>query len=68
MKRILIIEDDPLISKVYSSKYESAGFDTATAADGQEGLDKLKSFKPDLVHLDLTIPKVNGVDIIRHIR
>lgn len=68
MKRILIIEDDPILSKVYSSKYESAGFDTATAADGQEGLDKLKSFKPDLVHLDLTIPKVNGADVIRYIR
>jgi CheY-like chemotaxis protein len=68
MKRILIIEDDPLISRVYSTKYESAGFEIATAADGQEGLDKLKSFKPDLVHLDLTIPKVNGADIIKYIR
>ena len=68
MKRILIIEDDPIISRVYSSKYQSAGFDTATAADGQEGLDKLKSFRPDLGHLDLTIPKVNGADIIKYIR
>jgi len=68
MKRILIIEDDPIVSKVYSAKYESAGFDTATAADGEEGLEKLKSFKPDLVHLDLTIPKVNGADVIRYIR
>lgn len=68
MKRILIIEDDPIISRVYSSKYQSAGFETRTAADGQEGLDLLRVFKPDLVHLDLTIPKVNGAEIIKHIR
>lgn len=68
MKRILIIEDDPIISCVYASKYESAGFETSMAADGQEGLDLLKAFKPDLVHLDLTIPKVNGAEIVKHIR
>ncbi len=68
MTRILIIEDDPVISRVYSAKYHSAGFETRTAADGQEGLDQLIAFKPDLVHLDLNIPKVNGAEIIKHIR
>ncbi len=68
MKRILIIEDDPIISRIYAGKYQSAGYETDTAADGQEGLDRLRVFKPDFVHLDLAIPKVNGVEIIKHIR
>lgn len=67
-KKILIIEDDALIAKVYGSKYLAAGFETAVAADGQEGLDLLKTFKPDLVHLDLGVPKVNGAEIVKHMR
>lgn len=68
MKRILIVEDDPIIAQVYASEYRSAGFEVSTAEDGQEGLDRLKTFKPDLVHLDLTIPKVNGAEVVRRIR
>jgi DNA-binding response OmpR family regulator len=68
MKRILSIEDDPIISSVYSSKYKAAGFATSAAADGDDGLRQLKSFKPDFVHLDLQVPKLNGAEIIKHIR
>jgi CheY-like chemotaxis protein len=68
MKRILIIEDDSIISSVYSAKYKSAGFETSCAADGEDGLRQLKTFKPDLVHLDLNIPKVNGAEVIKHAR
>ena len=68
MRRILIIEDDAIIARVYGSKYSSAGFETSVAADGEVGLELLKTFKPDLVHLDLGVPKVNGAEIIRRIR
>lgn len=68
MKRILIIEDDPIISRVYSSKYQSAGFETCCAEDGQAGVEQIERFKPDLVHLDLSIPKLNGVEVIKTIR
>ena len=68
MRRILIIEDDAIIAQVYGSKYSSAGFVTSVAVDGEEGLELLKTFKPDLVHLDLGVPKVNGVEIIKQIR
>lgn len=68
MKKILIIEDDPLIARVYGSKYAAAGFETSIATDGEEGLALLKTFKPDLVHLDLLVPKVNGLEIVKHIR
>ena len=68
MKRILIIEDDPIITSIYRHKYEEAGYEAASAADGETGLQKVKDFKPDLVHLDLMLPKMNGVEVIREIR
>lgn len=68
MKKILIIEDDALIAKVYGTKYASAGFETSIATDGEMGLELLKTFKPDLVHLDLLVPKVNGLEIVKYIR
>jgi DNA-binding response OmpR family regulator len=68
VKRILIIEDDPIIARVYGMKYSSAGFETAIAHDGEAGMALLGTFKPDLVHLDLGVPKVNGAEIIRRIR
>jgi DNA-binding response OmpR family regulator len=68
MKRILIIEDDSIITKIYRHKYEEAGYDVASAADGEGGLKKLQDFKPDLVQLDLMVPKINGVEIIKKIR
>ena len=68
MKKILIIEDDAVIANIYGNKFALAGFEVQTAADGAIGLQLLKTFKPDLVQLDLSVPKVNGVDIIKHIR
>ncbi len=68
MKRILIIEDDPIVSKIYRHKYEEAGYNVASAADGEAGWQQLKNFKPDLVQLDLMVPKINGVEIIKKIR
>ena len=68
MKKILIIEDDLIIATVYGTKYTTAGFETRIAEDGELGLELLKTFKPDLVHLDLGVPKVNGAEVIRFIR
>ena len=68
MKRILIIEDDSFITKIYSGAFEMAGYKVATAADGEKGLKLIADFKPHLVQLDLMVPKVNGVEIIKRIR
>jgi two-component system chemotaxis response regulator CheY len=68
MKRILIIEDDPVVTDIYRHKYSAAGYEVASASDGDEGLRKVHEFKPDLLQLDLMVPKVNGVEIIEALR
>jgi DNA-binding response OmpR family regulator len=59
-KKVLIIEDDPHISKVYVIKLGQEGFDAIQAMDGEEGLNKMAEVKPDLVMLDLMLPKKDG--------
>ncbi len=68
MKRVLIIEDDVVVSSIYRRKYELSGFDVENALDGDLGLVKLAEFKPDIVQLDLQLPKKSGIDVIKEIR
>jgi CheY-like chemotaxis protein len=68
MKKVLIIEDDLVIAAIYSNKIELAGYTVDVALDGEEGLKKLKTFKPDLIQLDLILPKMGGLEIIRTMR
>src|SRR3989338_7918354 len=60
MHKILIVEDDQFLSKLYKIKLQKEGFEVELAFDGQEGLEKFKSFKPELVLLDLIMPKIDG--------
>jgi CheY-like chemotaxis protein len=68
MIKLLIIEDDPIISRIYRGKYELAGYEVATALDGETGLAMIKEKKPDLVQLDLQLPTLSGVEVIKQIR
>ena len=68
MKKILIIEDDPFLSEVYSAKFSQSGFRTEVATDGKKGLEKIKASKPDLVLLDIVLPKMDGFDLLKTIK
>jgi two-component system alkaline phosphatase synthesis response regulator PhoP len=68
MKRILVIEDEPQMSLGLRDNLELEGYEVQTAADGDEGLSKAASFVPDLVILDVTLPKKNGFDVCRELR
>ena len=68
MKKVLIIEDDPFIAHVYKKELELGGYKVDIASDGVMGLEKLSTFWPDLIQLDLMLPKINGVEIIKRIR
>lgn len=63
-KKVLIIEDDESVSRVYKIKLEKEGIVSEIAMDGDEGLKKIKDMKPDVVILDLMIPKHDGFWIL----
>ena len=68
MTKIAIIEDDQVINQMYRMKFETAGFDVATASDGEAGVAIVKKFHPDLILLDLQMPNMNGVEALSLIR
>lgn len=65
MAKILIVDDDPLLVKMYQTKFESDGYQVFTAGDGEEGLAKAKSEKPDIILLDVMMPKKNGLEVLK---
>jgi DNA-binding response OmpR family regulator len=68
MKRILIIEDDPVIAEVQKDYLEASGFRVDIAEDGEAGLAKAMEEEVDLIILDLMLPKTDGFEICRRIR
>lgn len=68
MKTVLIIDDNPVITNIYRGKLSAGGLHTETASNGEEGLEMLDRCKPDVVLLDLMLPKVNGMDVLKRIR
>ena len=68
MKKILIIEDDQIVANVYRNKLAVEGYQAEVAPDGETGLKVMRSFKPDLIVLDLMLPGISGVDVIKEIR
>ena len=68
MKRILVIEDEPQMLLGLRDNLELEGYEVQTAADGEEGLAKAGAFAPDLVILDVMLPRKNGFDVCRELR
>jgi CheY-like chemotaxis protein len=68
MKKILIIEDELVVRSIYRRKYEMAGYQVETAEEGTAALNLLPEFKPDLVQVDIMMPGMDGVEVIRQIR
>ena len=68
MKKVLIIDDDQFILKVYQKKFETEGLVVEVAADGPASLDTLRRSVPALILLDLMLPGMSGVELLGHIR
>lgn len=68
MKKILIIEDEKIIFELLQKKLTQEGYETTIARDGEEGLKKLRETRPDLVLLDIIMPKMGGFDVMKEIK
>ncbi|MCR4324318.1 MAG: response regulator [Candidatus Curtissbacteria bacterium] len=62
MAKVLLVEDDQFLQKMYQKKFQISGFEVEIAKDGEEGLSKMKALKPDIVLMDIMMPKLNGID------
>ena len=68
MAKILIVEDDTELSKIMHLELSHEGFITLTAEDGRTALEKIQNEEPDLVLLDVMLPKLNGLEVLRKLR
>lgn len=67
-KRILLVEDDDALANVYLMRLQAEGFDTRRVANGEDALAGALSYRPDLVVLDVMMPKVSGFDVLDILR
>lgn len=67
-KTILIVDDEPSVITYLEALLEDNGYATVSAEDGDEGLEKARSERPDLISLDITMPKKSGVAMYRALR
>ncbi len=68
MKSVLLIEDDPFLIDIYTTKLRESGFSAEVASDGESGLRKLKEKHFDLLILDIVLPKIDGWEILEDIK
>ncbi|MCI1892445.1 MAG: response regulator YycF [Schleiferilactobacillus perolens] len=67
-KKILVVDDEKPISDILKFNLTQEGYEVETAADGEEALEKVKSGNPDLILLDLMLPKIDGLEVARQVR
>lgn len=68
MRKIVIIEDNAAVARLYESKLKADGNTVTVAMDGAEGLELVKNTKPDMVLVDLMLPNMSGVEVIKQLR
>ncbi len=67
-KKILIIDDEDSIHLLYSEEFEEEGYEVYGALSGEDALDKLNNISPDLVILDINMPGMDGIEVLRKIK
>lgn len=68
MAKVLVVEDDPSYRSIIELKLQKEGFSVDTASDGEEGLQKALSTHPDIVLLDVFMPKIDGASVLKALR
>jgi DNA-binding response OmpR family regulator len=65
---VLLVEDDPAVLEMYRLKLELDGYRVNTAIDGEDGLSKASALAPDIIFLDIRLPKLDGLEVLRRLR
>ncbi len=68
MRKVLIAEDDFFIRDIYSKVFTLSGYEVAVAVDGMDALEKIKAQQYDMVLLDIMMPRMTGIDVLKNIR
>ncbi|MEW6518400.1 MAG: response regulator [Desulfurivibrio sp.] len=68
MKKILLVDDEESIHLLYREELEEEGYEVHSALSGEEALEKLHIIAPDLVILDINMPGMNGIDVLRRMK
>ena len=68
MRKVLIAEDDFFIRDIYSKVFSLSGYEVAVAVDGMDALEKIKAQQYDMVLLDIMMPRMTGIDVLKNIR
>ncbi len=67
-EKILLVDDEVDFVEVLSTRLEANGFEVLPAYDGEEALEKVKEYNPDMIILDIMMPKINGFDVCRKLK
>ncbi len=67
-QKVLIAEDDAFLAGIYSSKFQSEGYVVEHAPDGEEALKIAQKFLPDIILLDILMPKMDGFEVLKHLK
>lgn len=65
---VLIVDDDVTLREMYEAYLKAAGYTVVTAQDGKDGLGKAKENKPNIILLDLMMPEMNGIEVLKHLK
>ena len=66
--RVLFVEDDPSVAQMYKLKLELDGYDVVVAPDGEKALELARRDRPDIIFLDIRLPKMDGLEVLRKLR
>jgi DNA-binding response OmpR family regulator len=67
-KTILLVEDDEFLAELYATKLKMDGYQVFLAVDGEKGLKQIKEKRPDLVLLDIILPKMDGFEVLKNLK
>ena len=68
MSKVLIVEDEKILAEMYKDKFEEAGYQADLAFSSEEAIEYLKKEKPDLILLDILLPRENGINFLKRLK